>query len=81
MTIVKEDSSSMFSILYNRAESAVDSDVEVFWAPTPTGPWSLVDPVEQTEHISWSGDIECRKASIPRMDRGFMRLGATEIFM
>ena len=77
MTIVKEDSSGMFSILYNRAESAVEADVEVMWAPTPAGPWNTV---LTTEHISWSGDIECRKASIQRMDRGFMRLRATEIF-
>ena len=81
MSVVKDTDGGMFSIIYNRSASAVDVILEVMWAPTPAGPWF---PVEMTEFISQEGDLERWKASIPLMDKGFMRLRATsdgEIFL
>lgn len=80
MTVVRGNGSTgMFSIDYKRSKIAVDALLEVLWAPTPATPVGSWVPVEMTEVIGEEGDLELRRASIPLIGRGFMRLRATSL--
>ncbi|MFO7937975.1 MAG: T9SS type A sorting domain-containing protein [Kiritimatiellia bacterium] len=78
VTIVKDTSGSMFSIVYPRDESAVEVELQVIWASTPAGPWNVIGTDgTTTEFISQEGDIQQWKASVPISgEKAFMRLRA-----
>ncbi len=76
MTVVIDRSSESYAIRYRVWKSAVEAEVVPLFAFSLEGPWY---PVEINTKIGEDDAMEYWQATIPLMDKGFMRLQAVSV--
>ncbi len=76
MTVVIDRSSGSYAIRYRIWKSAVEAEIVPLFAFSLEGPWY---PVEISTKIGEDDAMEYRQATIPLMDKGFMRLQAVSV--